>query len=184
VRYATWMSGIDPSRPFIPVQLAVLTVSDTRTEADDVSGQLLIERATAAGHRVVARQIVPDERAQIESALEAFIDDANVDVVIATGGTGITARDVTPEAFHAVMEKELVGFGELFRWLSYASIGTSTIQSRATAGVARGTYLFALPGSTGACRDAWDQILVHQLDNRYRPCNFVELMPRLREAAK
>jgi molybdenum cofactor biosynthesis protein B len=178
------MAGLDKSRPFIPVQLALLTVSDTRDAQSDTSGQLLFERASAAGHRVVARRIVPDERAQIETTLRAFIADAEIDVVIATGGTGITARDVTPEAFQAVFEKEIVGFGELFRQLSYASIGTSTIQSRALGGVANGTYLFALPGSTGACRDGWDQILVHQLDNRYRPCNFVELMPRLREVAK
>jgi molybdenum cofactor biosynthesis protein B len=175
------MSGIDPSRPFIPVQLAILTVSDSRTEADDLSGDLLAERARSAGHRVVARSLVHDDRAQIERALRGFIDDPGIDVVLATGGTGITGRDVTPEALRSVIEKEIVGFGELFRFLSYASIGTSTIQSRATAGVAKGTYLFALPGSPGACRDAWDQILVQQLDNRYRPCNFVELLPRLRE---
>jgi molybdenum cofactor biosynthesis protein B len=176
------MIGIDESRPFIAVQLAILTVSDTRTSADDASGQLLAERATSAGHRVVARQIVPDERAQIEHALRSFIADPTIDVVLTTGGTGVTGRDVTPEALEAVVEKHIVGFGELFRSLSYRTIGTSTIQSRATAGVANGTYLFALPGSTGACRDAWDQILVTQLDNRYRPCNFVELLPRLREA--
>jgi molybdenum cofactor biosynthesis protein B len=175
------MSGIDASRPFIPVRIAILTVSDTRSAADDASGRLLAERAASAGHRVVAERIVPDEQVQIEQALLAFIDDHGVDVVISTGGTGITGRDVTPEAFQAVIEKEIVGFGELFRQLSYASIGTSTIQSRATAGVAKGTYLFALPGAPGACSDAWDQILVQQLDNRYRPCNFVELMPRLRE---
>jgi molybdenum cofactor biosynthesis protein B len=179
--YAIQMAGIDPNRPFIPVQIAILTVSDTRTESDDASGRLLAERAAAAGHNVVARRIVPDERAQIEQQLRAYCADPQVDVVIATGGTGITGRDVTPEAFAAVIEKDIPGFGELFRWLSYATIGTSTIQSRALAGVAEGTYLFALPGSTGACRDAWDQILVQQLDNRYRPCNFVELMPRLLE---
>ena len=182
VSYAAGMIGIDESRPFIAVQLAILTVSDTRTSADDASGQLLAERATSAGHRVVARQIVPDERAQIEHALRTFIADPAVDVVLTTGGTGVTGRDVTPEALDAVVEKHIVGFGELFRSLSYRTIGTSTIQSRATAGVANGTYLFALPGSTGACRDAWDQILVTQLDNRYRPCNFVELLPRLRES--
>jgi molybdenum cofactor biosynthesis protein B len=175
------MSGIDPSRPFIPVRLAILTVSDTRDAASDASGQLLFERARAAGHEVVARRIVRDDQPQIERELRAFIDDAGIDVVIATGGTGVTGRDVTPEALRAVIEKEIPGFGELFRYLSYASVGTSTIQSRALAGVARGTYLFALPGSTGACRDAWDQILAQQLDNRYRPCNFVELLPRLRE---
>jgi molybdopterin adenylyltransferase len=184
VGYAAGMSGIDESRPFIAVQLAILTVSDTRTRADDTSGELLFERATSAGHRVVARQIVRDERAQIEVALRTFIDDPAIDVVLATGGTGVTARDVTPEALRSVVEKEIVGFGELFRLLSYQTIGTSTIQSRATAGVANGTYVFALPGSTGACRDAWDQILVQQLDNRYRPCNFVELLPRLREPTK
>jgi molybdenum cofactor biosynthesis protein B len=175
------MVGIDVSRPFIAVQLAILTVSDTRGSADDVSGALLAERASQAGHRVVAQRIVTDEQAEIERELRAFVADPAVDVVIATGGTGITGRDVTPEAFRAVIEKEIVGFGELFRQLSYASVGTSTIQSRATAGVANGTYLFALPGSPGACRDAWDQILVQQLDNRYRPCNFVELLPRLLE---
>lgn len=173
--------GIDASRPFVPVQLAVLTVSDTRTAENDVSGDLLVERATTAGHKVVARRIVPDDHAQIVSALREFIAAPSVDAVLATGGTGITGRDVTPEAFAAVYEKEIVGFGELFRHLSYASIGTSTIQSRATAGVAGGTYLFALPGSPGACRDAWDKILVQQLDSRYRPCNFVELMPRLKD---
>jgi molybdopterin adenylyltransferase len=172
---------LDSARPFIPVQLAILTISDTRSEADDKSGALLVERATTAGHRVVARRIVPDDQATIEGALRGFIAAPEIDVVIATGGTGVTGRDVTPEAFQAVYDKEIVGFGELFRFLSYATIGTSTIQSRATAGVAGGTYLFALPGSTGACKDAWDQILVQQLDNRYRPCNFVELLPRLKE---
>jgi molybdenum cofactor biosynthesis protein B len=181
VSYARDMLGIDSQRPFIPVRLAILTVSDTRTVADDVSGQLLAERAASAGHQVVSRRIVLDEQGQIEQVLRALIDDPSIDVVIATGGTGITGRDVTPEAMRAVIDKEIVGFGELFRQLSYASVGTSTIQSRATAGVAKGTYLFALPGSPGACRDAWDQILVQQLDNRYRPCNFVELLPRLRE---
>jgi len=175
------MSDIDPKREFIPVQLAILTVSDTRTEADDRSGALLVERATAAGHRVVARVIVRDSREHIEAQLRSFIADPEVDAVIATGGTGVTGRDVTPEAFAAVYDKEIPGFGELFRYLSFQQIGTSTIQSRATAGVAGGTYLFALPGSTGACKDGWDGILVHQLDNRYRPCNFVELMPRLTE---
>jgi molybdenum cofactor biosynthesis protein B len=172
---------IDSARPFVPVQLAILTVSDTRTAADDKSGDLLVERATTAGHTVVARRIVPDDQATIEETLRELIAAPEIDVVIATGGTGVTGRDVTPEAFHAVYEKEIAGFGELFRFLSYATIGTSTIQSRATAGVAGGTYLFALPGSTGACKDAWDQILGQQLDSRFRPCNFVELMPRLRE---
>jgi molybdopterin adenylyltransferase len=175
------MPGIDPQRPFLPVRIAILTVSDTRTASDDVSGQLLADRASAAGHNVVARRIVPDDQAQIERQLREYCADPDVDVVIATGGTGITGRDVTPEAFASVIEKDIPGFGELFRWLSYRTIGTSTIQSRALAGVAAGTYLFALPGSTGACRDAWDEILAQQLDNRYRPCNFVELMPRLQE---
>jgi molybdenum cofactor biosynthesis protein B len=176
------MPGIDPSRPFLPVNIAVLTVSDTRSLGDDRSGETLVERIGRAGHRVVDRKIVRDDRAQIVAQLKAWIADPAVDVVIATGGTGVTGRDVTPEAFRAVYDKEVEGFGELFRTLSFRKIGTSTIQSRATAGVAGGTYLFALPGSPGACRDAWDEILVQQLDNRTRPCNFVELMPRLIEA--
>ena len=175
------MPGIDPSRPFIPVNIAILTVSDTRTIHDDRSGDTLAERATSAGHHVTARRIVPDDQGMIEAALRTWIEDESVDVVLSTGGTGVTGRDVTPEAFHAVYEKEIPGFGELFRQLSFRTIGTSTIQSRATGGVANGTYLFALPGSTGACRDAWDDILVYQLDYRHRPCNFVEIMPRLRE---
>lgn len=175
------MHGIDTSLPFRPVQVAILTVSDTRTLETDTSGKTLADRATAAGHHVVARTIVPDERERIADTLRAFVADPRVDVVIATGGTGVTGRDVTPEAFRDVIEKEIPGFGELFRQLSYASIGTSTMQSRAMGGVAAGTYMFALPGSSGACRDAWDQILVFQLDSRYRPCNLVELMPRLRE---
>ena len=175
------MPGVDPSRAFVPVQIAILTVSDSRSAADDRSGATLVERAQAAGHKVLRRALVPDERARIEAQLREWIDDPEVDVVISTGGTGVTGRDVTPEAFRAVYDKEIEGFGELFRWISFAHVGTSTIQSRATAGVARGTYLFALPGSPGACRDAWDEILVHQLDSRYRPCNFVELMPRLQE---
>lgn len=176
------MAGIDPNRTFVPVQLAVLTVSDTRDEPSDRSGAVLVERALAAGHNVVVRRIVRDERADIEAALRELIANPEIDVVLATGGTGLTGRDVTPEAFAAVYEKEIVGFGELFRQLSYATIGTSTMQSRATGGVAGGTYLFAVPGSPGACKDAWDQILVHQLDSRYRPCNLVEMMPRLRES--
>jgi molybdopterin adenylyltransferase len=175
------MPGIDENIAFVPVHIAVLTVSDTRQEADDRSGRTLIERIQKAGHEVAAQAIVRDEVADIKARLERWIDDAAIDVVIATGGTGVTGRDVTPEAFEAVYEKHIPGFGELFRMLSFDKIGTSTIQSRATAGVARGTYLFALPGSTGACKDAWDDILVWQLDIRYRPCNFVEMMPRLRE---
>lgn len=172
---------IDEQRTFVPVRLAILTISDTRSAENDVSGDVLVERATTAGHTVAVRRILSDDRAQIEATLRELIASPDVDIVIATGGTGITGRDVTPEAFHAVYEKEIPGFGELFRFLSYRTIGTSTIQSRATAGVAGGTYLFALPGSPGACRDAWDQILVQQLDSRYRPCNFVELLPRLGE---
>jgi len=178
------MPRIDETRPFLPVNIAVLTVSDTRTEADDRSGGTLVELIGKAGHRVVARRIVKDDQAAIVAQLKQWIADAAVDVVIATGGTGVTGRDVTPEAFHAVYEKEIAGFGELFRWLSYQKVGTSTIQSRATAGVAGGTYLFALPGSPSACRDGWDDIIVHQLDNRHRPCNLVELMPRLQEHLK
>tara|TARA_R110002096_G_scaffold12798_6_gene45678 strand:- start:196 stop:741 length:546 start_codon:yes stop_codon:yes gene_type:complete len=172
---------IDESRPFVPVRIAVLTVSDTRTLADDRSGDTLVARAEAAGHKVVERAIVKDEVAAIVAQLRAWIADAGVDCVISTGGTGVTGRDVTPEAFAQVYEKEIAGFGEVFRWISYQKIGTSTMQSRATAGVAGGTYLFALPGSTGAVKDGWDDILAYQLDNRFRPCNFVEIMPRLQE---
>lgn len=175
------MAGIDETRVFQPVAIAVMTVSDTRGLADDKSGAILIQRLEDAGHRLAARAIVRDDQAQIIAQLRTWIDDPAIDAVIATGGTGVTGRDVTPEAFHAVYDKEIPGFGELFRWLSYQHIGTSTIQSRATAGVAGGTYLFALPGSTGAVKDAWDGILATQLDSRYRPCNFVELMPRLAE---
>ncbi len=175
------MAGIDESIPFQPVGIAVLTVSDTRTEETDRSGALLAEKLTAAGHRLAAKVIVKDEKDAIRAQLRHWIADPEVDVVIATGGTGVTGRDVTPEAFAEVYEKEIPGFGELFRMLSYKTIATSTIQSRATAGVAGGTYLFALPGSTGACRDAWDGILEAQLDIRNKPCNFAELMPRLRE---
>jgi molybdenum cofactor biosynthesis protein B len=178
------MHGIDEKIPFVAVNIAVLTVSDTRTEANDTSGAMLAKRIQDGGHRVAAKTIVRDERDAIVAQLRKWIADPNVDVVIATGGTGVTGRDVTPEAFRAVYEKEIEGFGELFRMLSYQKIGTSTIQSRATAGVAGGTYLFALPGSTGACKDAWDDILRWQLDIRHKPCNFVELMPRLQEHLK
>ena len=175
------MSGIDERIPFAPINVAVLTVSDTRTVRDDRSGDTLAERIRAAGHSVADRAIVKDDRRDIADRLRQWIARPDIDAVISTGGTGVTGRDVTPEAFRDVWEKEIPGFGELFRMLSYETIGSSTIQSRATAGVADGTYLFALPGSTGACRDAWDGILVHQLDIRHKPCNFVELMPRLRE---
>lgn len=175
------MARIDESRPFIAVQIAVLTVSDTRTPANDTSGDTLAARIEAAGHKVAARSIVKDDAGQIETLLRGWIADPAIDAVITTGGTGITGRDVTPEAFDRVLEKKIEGFGELFRMLSYQKIGTSTMQSRAVGGVAGGTYLFALPGSTGAVKDAWDDILVWQLDNRHRPCNLVELMPRLQE---
>ena len=166
---------------FLPVNIAVLTVSDSRIFEDDRSGDTLVERLESAGHKLAARAIVKDEVPLIAKRLKSWIDEPDVDVVIATGGTGVTGRDVTPEAFAAVWEKEIPGFGELFRWISYQKIKTSTIQSRACAGVAGGTYMFALPGSTGACKDAWDEILHDQLDIRHKPCNFVEMMPRLTE---
>jgi molybdenum cofactor biosynthesis protein B len=175
------MARIDESRPFIAVNIAVLTVSDTRTAANDTSGDALVERIAKAGHYVVARVIEKDDAGVIEHRLRSWIADPQIDVVITSGGTGVTGRDVTPEAFERVLEKKIEGFGELFRMLSYQKIGTSTMQSRALGGVAGGTYLFALPGSTGAVKDAWDDILVSQLDNRHRPCNLVELMPRLQE---
>lgn len=175
------MAGIDQNRAFMPVNIAVLTISDTRTLADDTSGQTLVDRLTEAGHKLADRVIVKDDIPSIVAQLKKWIADPAIDVVISTGGTGVTGRDVTPEAFRQVYEKEIEGFGELFRMLSFKNIGTSTIQSRATAGVAGGTYLFALPGSTGACRDGWDLILKDQLDYRHRPCNFVEIMPRLTE---
>ncbi len=175
------MARIDETRPFIAVNIAVLTVSDTRTAANDTSGDTLAARIAQAGHHVAVRAIEKDDAGAIEILLRRWIADTAIDVVITTGGTGITGRDVTPEAFERVLEKRIEGFGELFRMLSYQKIGTSTMQSRALGGVAGGTYLFALPGSTGAVKDAWDDILAWQLDNRHRPCNLVELMPRLQE---
>ncbi len=175
------MSKIEGHRDFVPVNIAVMTVSDSRSLAEDRSGATLVERIEGAGHVVAERTIVKDEIADIVAQLRLWVGDPKVDAVISTGGTGLTGRDVTPEAFAQVYDKEIAGFGELFRWISYQKIKTSTIQSRATAGVAGGTYLFALPGSPGAWKDGWDEILVHQLDARYRPCNFVELMPRLNE---
>ena len=172
---------LDESIAFRPVRIAVLTVSDTRTAADDRSGDTLVARLTGAGHILAARAIEKDDAELIAGRLLGWIADPEIDCVISTGGTGVTGRDVTPEAFAKVWDKQIEGFGELFRWLSYAKIGTSTIQSRACAGVARGTYLFALPGSTGAVKDGWDGILASQLDIRHQPCNFVELMPRLQE---
>ena len=163
------------------VNIAVLTVSDTRTKENDKSGDTLVERLKNAGHLLVEKRIVKDELSLLKETLKEWIDSPKVDVIIATGGTGVTGRDVTPEAFESLYEKAIPGFGELFRSLSYKNIKTSTMQSRATAGVANGTFLFALPGSTGACKDAWDMIIVHQLDSNHKPCNLVELMPRLME---
>ncbi len=165
----------------MPVNIAVLTVSDTRSLEEDKSGDLLSDRIKGAGHNLQTRDLVKDNKSEIIKKLNDWISTPEIDVVIATGGTGLTGRDVTPEAFKSVFEKEIPGFGEIFRVMSYEKIGTSTIQSRAIAGVSRGTYLFALPGSPGACRDAWDEILIHQLDYRFKPCNLVELMPRLLE---
>lgn len=175
------MAGIDATRDFIPLNIAVLTVSDTRSFADDRSGTTLADRIAAAGHRLAARAIVTDDVDNIRAQMRVWIEDAGVDVVISTGGTGFTSRDVTPEAVEPLFEKRMDAFATLFLLVSQAKIGTSAIQTRATAGLVRSTYVFCLPGSPGACRDAWDEILVHQLDYRYRPCNFVEIMPRLDE---
>ncbi|KQI68239.1 molybdopterin biosynthesis protein B [Loktanella sp. 3ANDIMAR09] len=175
------MSRIDDTRDFIPVRIAVLTVSDTRGQQDDRSGDTLVDRLTQAGHMLVARTILRDDRAAIADQLRDWCADAGIDVIISTGGTGLTGRDVTVEAHRDVYEKEIDAFGTVFTHVSMAKIGTSAVQSRATGGVAQGTYLFALPGSPGACRDAWDEILCKQLDYRHRPCNFVEIMPRLDE---
>ncbi|UAB77290.1 molybdenum cofactor biosynthesis protein B [Erythrobacter sp. SCSIO 43205] len=174
--------AIDESRTFKPINIAVLTVSDTRTSENDTSGDILAARVTDAGHTLAARTIVKDDAEALTAQFNAWIDDPQVDAIVSTGGTGLTGRDVTPEAFSMIEgARDIPGFGELFRWLSYKTIGTSTVQSRACAIVARGTYLFALPGSNGAVKDGWDGILAEQLDSRNRPCNFVELMPRLSE---
>ena len=177
--------AVDPTREFKPINIAVLTVSDTRGPEDDTSGDILVERIRSAGHKLAARALEKDDAMRIASRLNNWIDDRSVDCVVITGGTGLTGRDVTPEALERVKQsgegRDIPGFGELFRWISYQTIGTSTIQSRACAIVARGTYVFALPGSNGAVKDGWDGILAEQLDSRNRPCNFVELMPRLRE---
>jgi molybdopterin adenylyltransferase len=175
------MPATDGERPFQPLRIAVLTVSDSRTPETDRSGAVLIERLSAAGHELADRAIVADDAALIAARLGAWIEDPKVEVVITTGGTGVTGRDVTPEALERVAEKLIPGFGEIFRLISFQKIGPSTVQSRACAGVAGGTYIFCLPGSPGACRDGWDGILAHQLDIRSRPCNFAELLPRLRE---
>jgi len=175
------MPGIDDSKQFVPLRIAVLTVSDTRSFDDDKSGATLAERIAKAGHAVAARAIVTDDVERIRAQVKTWIADPAIDVVISTGGTGFTGRDVTPEAVEPLFEKRMDGFATLFLMVSYGKIGTSAIQTRATAGVAGATYIFCLPGSPGACKDAWDDILVHQLDYRYRPCNFVEIMPRLDE---
>ena len=173
--------AIDETRTFKPINIAVLTISDTRTLEDDTSGTILADRVKAAGHRLIFRAIEKDEVARLCSRLNDWIDDPSVDCIVTTGGTGLTGRDVTPEALEQLKDKDIPGFGELFRMLSYRTIGTSTVQSRALAVLSRGTYIFSLPGSNGAVRDGWDGILAEQLDSRNRPCNFVELMPRLRE---
>jgi molybdopterin adenylyltransferase len=175
------MPGIDQSKAFVPLRIAVLTVSDSRSLADDKSGATLAERIAKAGHEMAARDIVIDDIKEISARVRAWISDPAIDVIITTGGTGFTGRDVTPEAVEPLFEKKMDGFATLFLMVSYAKIGTSAIQTRATAGVAGATYIFCVPGSPGACKDAWDDILVHQLDYRYRPCNFVEIMPRLDE---
>ena len=173
---------IDKSITFVPVNIAILTVSDSRKADDDRSGDLLVGRVQEDGHNLAGRAIVTDDFDAITKQLASWVEDKAVDVIVATGGTGLTGRDGTPEAFRAIFEKEIEGFGELFRYISFSKIGTSTVQSRAVAGVAGGTYLFSLPGSPSACRDGWDEILRYQLDVRHRPCNFVEIMPRLAES--
>jgi molybdopterin adenylyltransferase len=178
------MAGIDANREFIPLKIAVLTVSDTRKLADDKSGATLLDRIEKAGHTVADRAIVTDDIEAIRSQVKAWIADSTIDVIITTGGTGFTGRDVTPEAIEPLFEKRMEGFSTMFLLVSQPKIGTSAIQTRATAGVAGATYIFCLPGSPGACKDAWDDILAHQLDYRYRPCNFVEIMPRLDETLR
>jgi molybdenum cofactor biosynthesis protein B len=175
------MPRLDESRPFVAVRIALLTVSDTRGAADDKSGDTLAEMVRAAGHELADRAIVRDDVEAIRAKVRAWIADPGIDVVISTGGTGFTGRDVTPEAIRPLFEKEIEGFSTVFHMISFGKVGTSTIQSRACGGLARGTYIFCLPGSPGACKDAWNGILVHQLDNRHRPCNLVEIMPRLEE---
>ena len=173
--------AIDEAREFRPINIALLTISDTRGPDEDTSGDILAERIEGAGHKLIERAIEKDDVEAIYRRLVSWADDRGIDAIVSTGGTGLTGRDVTPEALDRIKEKEIVGFGELFRWVSYQTIGTSTVQSRAKAVLARGTYIFALPGSNGAVKDGWDKILAEQLDSRNRPCNFIELMPRLRE---
>lgn len=172
---------LDNSIEFLPLKIAILTVSDTRTLENDTSGQILVDRLHDGGHILAARTIVRDEKDKLSAQLTEWINDDDIQVIISTGGTGLTGRDITPEVFHSLYDKEIEGFGEMFRLTSYKIIGTSTVQSRATGGVANGTYMFALPGSNGACKDGWDNILKEQLDIRFRPCNFAEMMPRLIE---
>ncbi len=178
------MSRLDLSKEFVPLKIAVLTMSDTRSLAEDRSGTVLVNRLEAAGHSLADRAICKDDIGQIQQQVSKWIADRNIDVIITTGGTGFTGRDVTPEALTPLFEKHMDGFSHVFHRVSFEKIGTSTIQSRATAGVANSTYIFALPGSSGACKDAWDEILVHQLDYRHQPCNFVEILPRLDEHMK
>jgi molybdenum cofactor biosynthesis protein B len=173
------MHGIDENRAFVPVRIAVLTISDTRTLETDISGALLAQRIEAAGHRLADRRIVPDDKERIRETVAGWIEDAQVDVAITTGGTGLTRRDVTVEAITPLFDKAIDGFSIIFHQVSYRSVGLSTIQSRACAGIARGTFIFCLPGSTGACRDGWDEVIALQLDARHRPCNLVEIMPLL-----
>ncbi len=175
------MHGIDPKLKFVPVRIAVLTVSDTRDVESDTSGEILAKRIAAAGHEVAARDLVPDDKAAIARKASQWIDDRTIDAIITTGGTGLTGRDVTPEALRPLFDKEIEGFSVIFHQTSFESVGLSTLQSRAVAGVARGTFIFCLPGSNGAVKDGWDKVISHQLDSRHRPCNLVELMPRLLE---
>ena len=175
------MLTIDEKRKFIPVNIAVLTISDSRTLEEDTSGDFLIKRITKLGHHIYCRQIIEDEITLIKKTILSWSINPNIDVIITTGGTGLTGRDSTPEAINEISDKTIEGFGELFRLISFKKIGTSTIQSRALGAIIKGTYVFALPGSTSACKDAWDKILKFQLDNRQRPCNFIEIMPRLKE---
>ena len=166
---------------FLPINISIVTISDTRKLENDKSGDILLQRVKNSGHKILSRKIVKDDFDQISELFKHLINDNNIDVIISTGGTGLTGRDITPEVMETLFEKSIDGFGEMFRWLSFSKIGTSALQSRALAGVTKGTYIFCLPGSPSACKDGWDQILVHQLDIRHKPCNFVEIMPRLQE---
>jgi molybdenum cofactor biosynthesis protein B len=166
---------------FLPINISIVTISDTRNLENDTSGNVLVQRVQNSGHKILSRKIVKDDFDQISELFQKMINDKNIDVIISTGGTGLTGKDITPEVMETLFEKSIDGFGEMFRWLSFAKIGTSALQSRALAGVTKGTYIFCLPGSPSACKDGWDYILVHQLDIRHKPCNFVEIMPRLRE---